>query len=253
MRLQYALERARHHFLLPFALPLFRCQGGFLTAHGFFHLRNPALSFRLKSVFHRIDYRSSRILRFRRFPCIGFFSFRLRCSGRLSSGVGFHLRLSQPAQFRTSFRREIHHHFIESVDGRVRFPVQTAVHFIFRIIGFFRCGAGSRLFRCRDSRLRFGSRRRIRSAAYDFVHFACLFRGDAGNRFRISLIRCPFRILRWQGEQCRLHGFLPFVLSAFLPVRFQALFSHPSFLLRIAEQVIQVHYRSSRLSALRFL
>ncbi|WP_436469993.1 hypothetical protein, partial [Bacteroides uniformis] len=42
-------------------------------------------------------------------------------------------------------------------------------------------------------------------------------------------------------------------LAALLPPRLQSALRQPPFLLRVAEQVVQIHHRGFRLSALRFL
>ena len=249
VRLQRSAVRARHHFLLPLALPLFRCHCRFFTAHGFFHLRNPSLPFRLESVFHRIDYRSSRILRFRRFPRIGFFSLRLCCSDRFSGGIGFYLRLSEPAQFRPTLRRERHHRFIESVDGRVRFPVEAAVNGVLRVaVLLWRCRV--LCFRC--GRFHWGSFH-LCCATDDFLHFLCLFRGNGGTCLRLSFVRFHSRTVLRQHEQGCLYRLLRLGLAALLPPRLQPTLRQPPFLLRVAEQVVQIHHRGFRLSALRFL
>ena len=249
VRLQRSAVRAGHHFLLPLALPLFRCHCRFLTAHGFFHLRNPSLPFRLESVFHRIDRCSSSTLQFFRFSRIVVFSFRLCCSDRFSGGIGFYLRLSEPAQFRPTLRSERHHHFIESVDGRVRFPVQATINGILRVAVL--------LWRCRVFGFRYGSFHRgcfhLRCVTDDFLHFLCLFRGNGGTSLRLSAVRFHFRTVLRQHEQGCLYRFLRLGLAALLPPRFQSALRQPPFLLRVAEQVVQIHHRGFRLSALHFL
>ena len=42
----------------------------------------------------------------------------------------------QPAKLLASFRREVHHHFIEAVDGRVGIPIQSGVNIIRIGFGF---------------------------------------------------------------------------------------------------------------------
>ena len=60
----------------------------------------------------------------------------------ISGGSGFHRRpvhplcllmlCRQPAKFLAPLRREVHHHFIETVDGRIGFPIQSGIN-IFRV------------------------------------------------------------------------------------------------------------------------
>ena len=170
VRLHNALERTGHHrFLLP-ALPFFRCQGCFLFAHLPFHTLNPSSSLCLKAVLYRIDR---------------MYGLRSDCI-RLLGGIGIHLFLSHPAQFGTFLRRERHHHFIEAVDGRVRFPVQTAVNGILRVIVF---GWGGSTFGLSVHGYWLfvpAFRHSARPLTDDFLYFPYLFGADGRSRFRAS-------------------------------------------------------------------
>ena len=247
VRLQRSAVRAGHHFLLPPALPLFRCQGGFLRAEGFLHFRYPPVVSRLESVLYRIDNIRILTLRFCRFPLMDLFSFGFRYSDCLSGGIGFHLRLSEPAQFRPSLRCEVHHHFIESVDGRVRFPVEAAVNGILRVdVLLWRCRV--LCFRC--GRFHRGSFH-LCCATDDFLHFLCFFRGKGGTCLRLSFVRFRSCTVLRQYEQRCLYRLLRFGLAALLPLRLQSALCQPPFLLRVAEQVVQIHHRGFRLSGFR--
>ena len=170
VRLHNALERTGHHrFLLP-ALPFFRCLGCFLLAHLPFHTLNPSSSLCLKAVLYRIDR---------------MYGLRSDCI-RLLGGIGIHLFLSHPAQFGTFLRRERHHHFIEAVDGRVRFPVQTAVNGILRVIVF---GWGGSTFGLSVQGYWLfvpAFRHSARPLTDDFLYFPYLFGADGRSRFRAS-------------------------------------------------------------------
>ena len=174
---------------------------------------------------------------------------RLRCPDCPFDGIGFHLRLSQPAQFRPLFRRKRHHRFIESVDGRICFPVEAAVNGVLRVVVLlWRCRV--LCFRC--GRFHWGSFH-LCCDTDDFLHFLCLFRGNGGTCLRLSFVRFHSRTVLRQHEQRCLYRFLRLGLAALLPLRFQSALRQPPFLLRVAEQVVQIHHRGFRLSALRFL
>ena len=187
VRLHDALEGAWFHgFLLP-VLPFLRCQGGFLLVHLPFHTLYLFFRPHFVCVLYRID---------------SLYLFHLL------GGIGIHLLLSQTAQFGTPFGSERHHHFVEAVDGRIGFPVQTSVNGILRVIVYGRLLYG-----------RFGLR-------------LLLF-------LRLHLYLFQFR----RGKQRLFLLLLAFGLAAFLSLRFQPAFRHPPLFLRVAKQVVQVHNR----------
>ena len=63
--------------------------------------------------------------------CFGSPCFLLRCGFHARDMLPFLLMLCrQPAKLLASLRREVHHHFIEAVDGRVGIPIQSGVNII---------------------------------------------------------------------------------------------------------------------------
>ena len=106
--------------------------------------------------------------------CFGSPCFLLRCGFHARDMLPFLLMLCrQPAKLLASLRREVHHHFIEAVDGRVGIPIQSGVNIIrigfgcdthrlcFLAVPVLRRWCGRRLWRCgrnlrRNLRLRFG-------------------------------------------------------------------------------------------------